>query len=108
MFHSPLDRGDDLAGVALEPEPVEFLRDDAELHEEIVGQVLWFSLAALLPPEANKGGLVGSHNDPSVRAADEGATVGSFTINAGKRRVRGHEHLPMTNAHVLLAQVGDL
>ena len=39
------------------------------------GQVLGLDLAALFPPEPEQGGLVVAHDDPGVRAADEGAAV---------------------------------
>jgi hypothetical protein len=35
VLYPPLDCGDDLAGVALKPEPIELLGGDAELYEEI-------------------------------------------------------------------------
>ena len=75
MFHSPLDRGDDLAGVTLVPEPVETLGHDAELHNQIAREVLRLGLAAFLPPKAQEGGFVRAHDEPSVRAADEVATA---------------------------------
>ena len=63
------------AGVALVPGPVEVLGRGAELHDQVAGQVLRLGLAALLPPEADQGGLVAPHDDPGVGAADEGAAV---------------------------------
>ncbi len=37
------------------------------------GQVLGLGLPALLAPELDQGRLVAAHDDPGVRAADEGA-----------------------------------
>ena len=66
MLHLALDIGEDLAGVAFEPVAVEGLGDDAELDDEVAGEVLGLDLAALLPPEAEQGGLVVAHDDPGV------------------------------------------
>ena len=66
MLHPPLDRGDDLPGIALEPEPIEPLGHDAELHEEIPREILQFSFAALLSPQAQEGSLVTTHNYSGV------------------------------------------
>ena len=46
-----------------------------ELHDEVAGQVLRLGLAPLLAPEADQGRFVAAHDDPGVRAADEGAAV---------------------------------
>ena len=75
MEHLPLHLGDDLAGIALVPVPVEVLGHGAELDDQVAGQVLRLDLAALFPPEPEQGGLVVAHDDPGVRAADEGAAV---------------------------------
>ena len=77
MPDPPLDVRDDLAGIALVPMPVEVLGHQAELDDEVAGEVLRLDLAAFLPPEAEQGGLVIAHDDPGVRAADELAT---FTV----------------------------
>ena len=66
MFYPPLDRGDDLAGLALKPEPIESLGHDAELHDQIPREVLRLRLAALLPPKAEQGGFVVAHDDPGI------------------------------------------
>ena len=73
--HPPLHLGDDLAGIALVPAPVELLGHTAELDDQVAGQVLGLDFAALLPPQPEQGGLVVPHDDPGVRAADEGAAV---------------------------------
>ena len=66
---------DRLAGIALIPAPIEVLGHDPELDDQVVGEVLRLDLAALLAPEPEQGGLVVAHDDPGVRAANEGATI---------------------------------
>jgi hypothetical protein len=61
--------------LALIPAPVEVLDDRPELDDQHVGQIFRFHFASLFPPEAEQGGLIIAHDDPGVRAADEGATV---------------------------------
>ena len=73
--HLPLHLGDDLAGIALVPVPVEVLGHGAELDDQVAREVLRLDLAALLPPEPEQGGFVVAHDDPGVRAADEGAAI---------------------------------
>ena len=63
------------AGVALVPGAVELLGDASELHDQVAGQVLRLGLAPLLPPQADQGGFVVSHDDPGVGAADEAAAA---------------------------------
>ena len=75
MKHLPLHLGDDLAGVALVPVPVEVLGHGAELDDQVVREVLGLDLAALFPPQAEQGGFVVAHDDPGVRAADEAAPI---------------------------------
>ena len=75
MPDPPLDVFDGLPGIALVPVPIEVLGDQAELDDEVAGEVLRLDLAALLPPEAEQGGFIVAHDDPGVRAADEGAAV---------------------------------
>ena len=71
MPDPPLDVCDDLTGIALVPAPVEVLGDEAELDDEVAGEVLGLDLAALFSPKAKQGGLVVAHDDPGVGAADE-------------------------------------
>ena len=75
MRSVPLHVADDLAGVGLVPAPVEVLGRDAELDDEIAGEVLRLDLAALLLPEAEQGGLIAAHDDAGVGAADEGPPI---------------------------------
>ena len=75
MLDPALDVHDLAAAVALVPMAVERLGGGAELHDQIAGEVLRLDLAALFPPEPDQGGLVPSHDDPGVGAADEGAAV---------------------------------
>src|SRR2546430_2483231 len=73
MLDPALDVGNAPAGVALVPGAIEFFGGGPELHDQVAGQVLRRGLAAFLLPEANQGSFIAPHNDPSVRAADEGA-----------------------------------
>ena len=75
MLYPALNSGEDLAGIAFEPVAVEGLGDHSELDNEVAREVLGLDLAALLPPEAEQGGLVVAHDDPGIRAADESAAV---------------------------------
>jgi hypothetical protein len=75
MEHPPLHLGDDLAGIALIPVPVELLGDGAELDNEVSREILGLDFAAFLPPEPEQGVPVVAHDDPGVRAADEAAPV---------------------------------
>ena len=83
-----LDAFDGLPGVALVPMPVEVLGHEAELDDEVAGQVLRLDLAAFLPPEAEQGGLVVAHDDPGVRAADERAAVRWRSADLWSCRIR--------------------
>ena len=51
-----------------------------ELHDEVAGEVLGLRLAALLAPEPDQGRLIAAHDDPGVRAADEGAAVEELVV----------------------------
>jgi hypothetical protein len=70
-----LDVFDGLAGIALVPGPIERLGHQAELDDQVAGQVLRLDFAALFPPEAEQGGLVGAHDHAGVGAADEGTAM---------------------------------
>ena len=52
------------------------LGHDAELNDEVGGEVLGLELAALFLPEAEQGSLIVAHDDPRVRAANETASIG--------------------------------
>ena len=71
VLNPALDVGDDPPGVALVPSPVERLGGDAELDDEVVAEVFGLGLAALFLPQPDQRRLVGAHDDPRVRAADE-------------------------------------
>src|SRR5262249_14713775 len=75
MLDLALDVGDVPAGVALVPSPVELLGGGPKLYDEIARQILRRGFATFLPPEANQGGFISAHDDPGVRAADEGASA---------------------------------
>ena len=83
MDNPPLHVGNDLAGIALIPAPIELLGDRAKLNDQVAGQVLGLDFAALFPPEAEQGGLVLAHDDPGVRAANERAPI-TFAIRLCK------------------------
>jgi hypothetical protein len=67
-----------LTGIELIPAPVQVLRREPELDDEVTREVLRLDLAALLPPEPDQRRLVLAHDDPSVGAADEVAAVLAF------------------------------
>jgi hypothetical protein len=68
-----LDVGDAPPGIALVPGAIELFRRSPELYDQVAGQVLRFRLSPLLAPELDQGRFVATHDDPGVRAADEGA-----------------------------------
>ena len=74
VLNPALDVGDDPSGVALVPSPVQRLGGDAELDDKVVAQILRLGLAALFLPKPDQRRLVGAHDDPRIRPADEMAT----------------------------------
>ncbi len=66
MEDTPLDIGDEPAGIGLVPAPVQVLRDEAELDQEVAGKVLRFDLAPLFLPEPDQGDLVVPQDDPGI------------------------------------------
>jgi hypothetical protein len=52
VSHAALDGGDRSSGVELVPMPVKRLGCDAELYDEVTGEILRFDLTALLFPQA--------------------------------------------------------
>src|ERR1700704_2460923 len=86
MPNATLDVFNGLAGIELVPAPVQVLGHQTELDDEVPGEVLGLGLAALLPPQAQEGVLVGPHDDPSIRATDEGAAVD--TLDGIQRSLR--------------------
>ena len=70
-----LDVPDCLAGILLIPESIQGFGDQAELHQEVAREVLRLGLSTFFPPEAHQGRLIGPHNDPSIRTADERASI---------------------------------
>src|SRR6185312_16868014 len=75
MADAALHIGDDFAGLSLIPVPVQVFGDLPHLHNEIARQILWPLFTAFLAPESKQGVFVLAHDDPGVRAADEGAAV---------------------------------
>jgi hypothetical protein len=66
-----LNIGKNLTGIGLIPASVQVLSRNAKLDDQIARQVLGRDLAALLPPQAEKGGFIVAHDDAGIRAADE-------------------------------------
>ena len=75
MLDPGLDRCDAMSGVALIPDSVEVLRDDAELDNEVRREVLRPDLTPLLLPQPDQGLLVLPDDDPGVGAADEVSAI---------------------------------
>src|SRR5947207_3699239 len=66
-----LDVDKQLTRIGLIPAPVQLFGDKTELDDKISREILRLHLAALLPPEPDKRGLVTAHNDPRLGAPDE-------------------------------------
>ena len=75
MLDAALDVGDTSAGVALVPGAIELLGRGAKLYDQIARQVVRLGFSPLLAPELDQGRLVSAHDDPRVRAADEGPAI---------------------------------
>jgi hypothetical protein len=69
MSNVPLDFGKGLATVGLIPAPIEVLGGQAQLNEEIAGEVRWLQFASLFAPKPQESALIVSHDGPIVRAA---------------------------------------
>src|SRR6516164_3908203 len=54
------------AGVTLVPGAVERLGRSSELHDEVAGEVLRLGFTPFLPPKADKGGFIATHDDTGV------------------------------------------
>ena len=57
------------------PAPIEVLGHQAELDDEVAGEVLRLDFAPLLLPQAQESRFIGAHDDPGVGAADELAPI---------------------------------
>src|SRR6516165_4748619 len=73
MAHLLLHGSKHLPGIGLIPAPIQLLSGQAELDDEVAGEVLWLDLAALLPPEPEEGSFIAAYDDPSVRTANKRA-----------------------------------
>jgi hypothetical protein len=63
----PLLHGDKyLSGIGLIPAPVQVLSGNAKLDNEIAREVFRLDLAALFPPEPEKGSFILAQDDPGV------------------------------------------
>jgi hypothetical protein len=71
----PLHVLDGASGITFIPAAVEVLGDDPKLDDQVVGQLLGYDLAALLPPQPNERGFVLAHDNARIRPADKAATV---------------------------------
>jgi hypothetical protein len=76
MLHAALDVRHDLAGVALEPMPIEIFGDPLELEDQIAGEVLRLNFTPFFEPKTPECGLVGSKDNSGNRTADESASAG--------------------------------
>jgi hypothetical protein len=75
-----LYRRDRPPGVALVPDPIEVLGGEAELDDEVAGEILRAGLAALFLPQADQGLLVLPHDDPGIGATDKVAAISVMPI----------------------------
>src|SRR5262245_23834217 len=82
MLDAALNIGDASAGVALVPGAVERFGGGPKLHNQVAGNVLRLNLAPLLAPKADQGRLFTAHDNPGVRAADEGAPLARVVASA--------------------------
>src|SRR5260221_4762257 len=73
MLHQTLDISDCSAAAALIPTSVEVLGGSPKLHDEVAGEIFWAHFSALLAPEPDESCLIGTHDDPGIRAPDETA-----------------------------------
>jgi hypothetical protein len=64
-----------LPGIGLIPVPVQLLGRNTKLNNEIAREVFGLDFTPLFLPQPEEGGLIGTHNDPSIRPADEVATT---------------------------------
>jgi hypothetical protein len=80
VLNPALDVLNDLPGVTFVPVPVEVLGHDAELHDEVAGQVFGLDLTALLPPQPKENVFITAHDDAGVRAAYKAAAPSNADI----------------------------
>jgi len=60
-----------MTGIGLIPAPVQLLRRQPQLDNEVAGQVLRLDLAPLLPPQSEQRRLVTTHNNTGIGTADK-------------------------------------
>jgi hypothetical protein len=82
VANSLLDIGNHLASIGLIPTAVEIFGSEAELDEQIAGEVLRLYFASFLAPEADEGGFINAHDDPGIRTADKGPAVYFVNLTA--------------------------
>jgi hypothetical protein len=69
MAELPLDIRDDVTAIGLIPAPVKVFGREAELNDEIAGEVLGFDLAPFFLPWADESRFILTHDDPGVRTS---------------------------------------
>src|SRR5262245_20935083 len=100
MPNPALDVLDGLSTGFLVPATIERLGGRPKLDDQVI-RVIWrLRLAALLSPKAYKGGLVGAHDDPCIRAADKGSAVGIFGVNRRWGEREGHDALQFSCSRI--------
>ena len=86
-----LNAFDNLPGVALAPTPVEGFGYQAELDDEVAGEVLRLGFAPFLAPEAHQGAFIVAHDDARVRAAHETSAIEPLRRNWCAAEGAGHD-----------------
>jgi hypothetical protein len=79
-----LDIRDDLTSIGLIPAPVQLLSGEAQLDDKVAGEVFWLGLSAFLPPKAEEGDLIVTHDDPSVRTPYKETAIRTITVKFPK------------------------
>src|SRR6516162_2694101 len=100
VLDPPLHLRNDVPGIALEPMPVEGLGHQANLDDEIVGEILRLGLAAFLTPQAQQGSLIAPHDHPGVGAADEAPAIKTFGGNPCALEREGHDALQFSCSRI--------
>src|SRR5262249_13399108 len=97
VLDPPLHLRNDVPSIALEPMPIEGLGHEANLDDEIVGEVLRVGLAAFLAP---KGSPIAPHDDPGVGAADEAPAIKAFGGDPCGLEREGHDALQFSCSRI--------
>jgi hypothetical protein len=81
LLDPALDVPDGVPGIAFVPPAIEVLGHQAELDDEVRGEVLRPDLPPFFLPQADQGLFVLTHDDAGIGAADEGATVNRISYS---------------------------